>query len=85
MGPVLLRREESTITLMPSLSKTISDSFGSSRANLKEGPPQPISDKKTLMADAVLFSLKYSSNHLFALSINSTMTSLSFLVKFVTV
>jgi hypothetical protein len=60
MGLTFSMKSLSTIYWKPSMSNTSSVSFGSSRANAREGPPQPPELRKTRMGEASL-PLKYSA------------------------
>jgi len=58
-SPILFSSSALTTTLKFSLSNTLSSSFGSSRANPKDGPPQP----KPAIYTRIAASLCFSSNN----------------------
>jgi hypothetical protein len=72
MGFAFSRRSLSTRYWNPSTSKTLSLSFGSSRAIPRDGPPHPPSFRKILMGVAS-FPLKYSLICSLADGVTSTM------------
>lgn len=60
IDPQVCSRLSSMTNLRLSLSKTLSLSFGSSRANPSEGPAQPPCIRATLRAESMLFCARYS-------------------------
>jgi len=72
MGLTFSIKSLSTMYWKPSMSKTWSVSFGSSRANAREGPPQPPELRKTRMGEASL-PLKYSATCSVAAGVTSIM------------
>ncbi len=76
--PVVSNRVLSTRNFRVSLSKTESLSFGSSRANPKEGPLQPPCIKAMRRAESMLFSARYSFSLVTARSVTCS-SAMSFL------
>jgi hypothetical protein len=72
MGWTFSMNSLSTMYWNPSMSKTLSVSFGSSRASARDGPPQPPELRKTLMGETSL-PLKYSATCSVAAEVTSIM------------
>ncbi len=73
IGLTFSKKSLSTMYLKPSISKTLSVSFDSSRAIAILGPPHPPSFRKIRMGETC-FPLKYSAICSVAEGVTSTMT-----------
>jgi hypothetical protein len=71
MGVAFCMKSLSTIYWNPSISKTSSVAFGSSRAMASDGPPHPPEFKNIRMGETS-FPLKYSAICFVAASVTST-------------
>ncbi len=71
MLPQLVSKPPSTRNFRSSWSKTLSESFGSSRANPNEGPDQPPCIRAILIAELILFCSRYDFKLFTARSVTS--------------